>query len=140
MKPQKQITVIIGAVIKQGKILMTQRFEPECPDAHLRWEIPGGKAEFGESAADAIKREIYEETGVRVAVEKLLDFQMSFIWNYADKEQQVLLFCFLCKYLGQEKVNPDHHVQAIDWIDLGKVKDLDTLPGANEIVDTLLNH
>jgi 8-oxo-dGTP diphosphatase len=30
------------------------------------WEVVGGKIEFGESFADAAKREIFEETGVHI--------------------------------------------------------------------------
>ena len=37
----------------------------------LNWEIPGGAAEPGESPDEAAVREIREETGLRVAVERL---------------------------------------------------------------------
>jgi len=32
----KQITVFSGAVIKEGKILMTLRSESELPEAHMK--------------------------------------------------------------------------------------------------------
>jgi ADP-ribose pyrophosphatase YjhB (NUDIX family) len=41
-----------------------QRFHP--------WGMPGGNLEYGESAQDAIIREVWEETGFHVTVEKLL--------------------------------------------------------------------
>lgn len=44
--------------------LTYQRFHP--------WGLPGGGVEYGESAVDAVIREVWEETGVHVEVEKLL--------------------------------------------------------------------
>jgi 8-oxo-dGTP pyrophosphatase MutT (NUDIX family) len=37
------------------------------------WELPGGRIEIGESPQECVKREIYEELGLSVSVEKLLD-------------------------------------------------------------------
>lgn len=48
-KTTKQITIFSGAVVKGDQILMVQRTEEECPEAHLKWEFPGGKVDFGET-------------------------------------------------------------------------------------------
>lgn len=37
------------------------------------WELPGGRIEKGESPEECVRREIDEELGLSVAVEKLLD-------------------------------------------------------------------
>jgi len=42
-------------------------------DARGRWTLPGGGLDFGERPADAVVREVYEETGLTVRVEELLD-------------------------------------------------------------------
>jgi ADP-ribose pyrophosphatase YjhB (NUDIX family) len=44
--------------------LTYQRFHP--------WGLPGGGLEYGESAEDAVVREVWEETGLNVEIEKLL--------------------------------------------------------------------
>jgi 8-oxo-dGTP pyrophosphatase MutT (NUDIX family) len=36
------------------------------------WCLPGGKMESGESAAEACEREVWEETGLRVRVKRLI--------------------------------------------------------------------
>ena len=71
-KVTKQITVFVGLVVHSGKLLMVKRDEPEVKGAHLKWEIPGGKVDFGETPEESIVREIKEEIGVNVKVKGLL--------------------------------------------------------------------
>jgi len=61
----------VGAVIKDeaGRLLLIRRGHE--PGAGL-WSIPGGRIEPGESNADALIREVLEETGLAVAVGRLL--------------------------------------------------------------------
>ncbi len=133
-KATKQITVITGLVIKDHKVLLTQRDEKECPGAHLKWELPGGKVDFRETPEQAIAREILEETGVIVKLKKLLPFTLTAYWDYDWGTQQVLLFVYLCDFVSQKKVKKDHHVKKIAWVEIEKVKNLDTLPGTHEAI------
>jgi 8-oxo-dGTP pyrophosphatase MutT (NUDIX family) len=48
------------------KVLLTQRTD------NGRWCLPGGAMESGESAAEACEREVWEETGLKVRVKRLL--------------------------------------------------------------------
>ncbi len=60
-----------GAVIQRadGAILLVQRgLQPE--QGH--WGLPGGKVDWMEKVEDAVVREVQEETGLRVAVTRLL--------------------------------------------------------------------
>jgi 8-oxo-dGTP diphosphatase len=61
----------VGAVVTdgQGRLLMIKRGHE--PGAGL-WSIPGGRIEPGETGADALVREMLEETGLTVQVGRLL--------------------------------------------------------------------
>ena len=48
-------------------MLAARRTRPAA--AAGRWELPGGKVEPGESAGDAVVREVGEELGCRIAVD-----------------------------------------------------------------------
>jgi len=48
------------------KVLLTQRTDNRL------WCLPGGQVESGESVAEACEREVWEETGLRVRVTRLI--------------------------------------------------------------------
>ena len=63
----KRVEVAAGVIFRpDGRFLLGQR----APDTFYAgyWEFPGGKVEPGESAADALVRELDEELGIRVHV------------------------------------------------------------------------
>jgi len=65
MGDKKTLHVAVAVIRnREGEILITQR-----PD-HLHkggyWEFPGGKLEMGESAEQALHRELFEELGIEV--------------------------------------------------------------------------
>lgn len=62
---------------KRQKVLLTQRTD------NGRWCLPGGRMESGESAAEACEREVWEETGLRVRVKRLIGI-------YSDPDQLVI--------------------------------------------------
>jgi 8-oxo-dGTP diphosphatase len=55
------LTTVVAAVIQRddGRILVCQR-RGDAPHP-LKWEFPGGKVEPGESAVEALRRELSEE-------------------------------------------------------------------------------
>lgn len=63
---QRRLTeVVVGVLIRaNGEFLLTTRPEGKVYPGY--WEFPGGKQEQGESAAQALQRELHEELGIRV--------------------------------------------------------------------------
>ncbi len=61
----------VGAVIKddQGRLLLIKRVH--APGAGL-WSLPGGRIEPGETDAEALVREMREETGLAVQTGRLI--------------------------------------------------------------------
>jgi len=60
-----------GALIHKGQkvLLVKRRYEPNKG----RWALPGGMVELGEPVEDAVRREVKEEVGLDVRLERLLD-------------------------------------------------------------------
>jgi mutator protein MutT len=60
----------VGAVVWDGsRVLLVRRGKPPARDT---WSLPGGLVELGETAADAVRREVREECGIEVEVADLL--------------------------------------------------------------------
>jgi 8-oxo-dGTP diphosphatase len=63
------VTVVpcAGAVVRDstGRLLLVRRGRPPAVG---RWSLPGGRLEKGETVAQAVRREVREETGLDVRV------------------------------------------------------------------------
>jgi mutator protein MutT len=68
------IGVGVGAIIvdNRGRLFLARRGTKAKNERGL-WEFPGGSVEFGETMADALRREMWEEFGIEITVGKLLD-------------------------------------------------------------------
>ncbi len=62
--------VVGAAIVRGGRVLAARRTAPAS--AAGRWEFPGGKVEPGETDAGSLVREVEEELGVRVRVDRWL--------------------------------------------------------------------
>lgn len=73
---QGQIRLGCSAAIfdEQGRVLLTRRAD------NGQWCLPGGRMESGESVAEACEREVWEETGLRVRVKRLVG-----VYSYPDQ-------------------------------------------------------
>ena len=62
----------VGAVITnhRGQVVLVRRGRPPRLN---QWSIPGGKVEWGETIRHALLREVHEETGLTVEIERLVD-------------------------------------------------------------------
>ena len=66
--PKKPIVRVAGILIEDSRILLVKQFVTPARG----WSLPGGKLEFGETIEQCIKREMQEETGLKVSVKELL--------------------------------------------------------------------
>lgn len=57
-----------GILIENRKILIVK----QSISNNRAWSLPGGRLESGETLEQAVVREIFEETGVKTQIEKLL--------------------------------------------------------------------
>ena len=123
----KQIEVVAAIIRKENKIFATQRGYGEWKDW---WEFPGGKIEAGETAEEALKREIREELSTEISLDKLLCTV-----EYDYPKFHLTMHCYLCS-LQTEALHLNEH-EAARWLtkeELGSVK---WLPADWEVIDKI---
>ena len=63
--------VVAALILREDTVIICQR-RADQPMA-LKWEFPGGKVEAGESAEQALRRELDEELGIDAEIGKRID-------------------------------------------------------------------
>lgn len=90
---------------EQGRVLLFRHTYRK-----FEWGIPAGSLEFHEQPADAILREFFEETGMKIEVEKLLIVVSA-------KEDHHLTMVYLCKITDGE-FKPSHEISEMKYFDV----------------------
>lgn len=119
-------TIVVAAVIERGgRILICQR--PEGVGQSGRWEFPGGKREAGEGDRMALRRELREELGVEVTIEKR-------IWT-APAGPLELRF-FRCRWRPRQRPRPLASAQ-FRWVRRGDLTSFEFPPADSGLVKAL---
>ncbi len=99
------------------------------------WSKPGGGVEYGESAIDAMIREIKEELNVDIDIWGYLPHTDHFI---PDEQQHWASFNFIARIVGGELQNMEpHKCQDIQWFALNQLPEHITQTTREPIADYL---
>ncbi len=120
------------AVILEGdSILLVERgHEPY----RGYWGMPGGAVELGETVADALRREVLEETGLEVEVGELVTYRDA-VARRADGSlsYHYVIMYHLARVTGGDLRAGDDAARAA-WIPLGDVPSLRLVPGLAQVL------
>jgi ADP-ribose pyrophosphatase YjhB (NUDIX family) len=72
---------VSAVILEQGNVLLAHRRDIDW------WNLPGGGMELGETVDEALCREVLEETGLEVAIERLVG-----VYSKPQKHEVVLTF------------------------------------------------
>lgn len=125
----KRIEVAVGVVYNQrGQVLVGQRVVKD--QYFQKWEFPGGKLEKGETAEQALKREFLEETALELRESKEL---MMVEHDYPDRQVRLYVHT-VHSYKGEAT---ELEGQALKWVEVSDLDELDFLAGNQVILDRL---
>ncbi len=138
---KKQIHVSAAVIVRGGdepllaaeketggkRVFATQRGYGEWKDW---WEFPGGKIEEGESAENAVVREIREELATEICVEKRL---CTVEYNYP--KFHLVMECFLCRVVSGKLTLLEHENAA--WLSREELDSVKWLPADVEALESV---
>jgi len=124
------LTVVAGLIEAEGKILVCQRRRGDTFE--LMWEFPGGKLQTGETAAEALARELREELGVEARVGEEV-FRTRH--RYAEMREEIELIFFAA---AVERAAVRNIVfERMEWRAVETLEELNFLPADREFVGKL---
>ena len=104
--------------LENGKVILQYR----SPERYKKWSgyaFPGGHIEEGESLAESVIREVYEETGLTIAAPKLVAVKD---WE-PDEGGRYIVFCYKAtEYTGQLRSSEEGEVS---WVEKDQLEKLD---------------
>ena len=106
--PSHHVAVAGVVVAADGRVLVVQRRD------NGRWEAPGGVLERDETFEEGVAREVAEETGVTVAVERLTGV-------YKNVVRGVVVLVYRCRPVSGE-AGPTEESRAVEWITPDEVR------------------
>ena len=124
----KVVEVAAGLVYREGRYLIARR----NPGVHLAgfWEFPGGKRESGETLETCLRRELFEELGIRIGVP--IPFQ---VVRHEYAEKTVQLHFFRCRIEGGNAMPID--CAEIRWVLPHELDDFEFPPADRPIIEAL---
>jgi 8-oxo-dGTP diphosphatase len=121
--------VVVGAaIVRGGRVLAARRTAPAS--AAGRWEFPGGKVEPGETDADSLVREVDEELGVQIRVDRWLAGEQPVGERY-------LLRVAAATLVGGEPTPTEH--DRVRWLGAAELHDVDWLEADRPFLSELSN-
>lgn len=124
----KKTISVVAAVIRDGeRVFATQRGYGEFKDG---WEFPGGKIEPGETAEEALVREIREELDTEISVGKLIDRI-----EYDYPTFHLSMDCFWCEILSGDPVLKE--AEDAKWLTKETLDSVDWLPADITLIEQI---
>jgi 8-oxo-dGTP diphosphatase len=120
--------VCVGAVVvSDDRLLMVRRGHGPAAG---EWSVPGGRVEAGETLAEALVREVREETALDVVCDQLIGW----VERIGDDHHFVILdFKATLMDDGSEPVAGDDAAEVM-WVPVHDVGDLNLAPGLAEFL------
>lgn len=91
---------VVGIALQRGCVLIHRTYNEAF------WSLPGGRVEFLEPSQEALKREMQEEIGVDVRVDRLVWVVENF-FQYSGWHYHELSLYFLMLFPSKPHFNPD---------------------------------
>jgi ADP-ribose pyrophosphatase len=119
-------SAVMMAVDEKNRVMLVRQYR--LPANQFLWELPAGKTDEGETVAQAAKRELIEETGLRAKKWKKL---VAFFPSPGYIEEKMTIFLATELTQGESKPMEDERIET-KWFTKKEIRDL---LASNKILD-----
>lgn len=129
----KKIIVWVGCLLEnnKGQYLLLKRSVGSSWAAG-KWQLPGGKMEWGEKVMETLHREVIEETGGDISDPSFIGMY-TVQMNAKDTAFHALLLVYKGRYLGKG-INMSEDHSKYKWVSLGEAVDAELIDGLADFI------
>ena len=132
-----------AVIVRQGEILMLRKRRGD----RVKFALPGGAQDPGESLVQALKRECHEEIDTSVEVKDLIHVADFFKARSTTppSTRHLVEFLFTCSVPSEYRPRSGHHPDksqvGVEWLGLERLRELDITPTSYaSILSSVANH
>jgi 8-oxo-dGTP diphosphatase len=135
--PARPFLAVSAAIYRNGRILLVRRARNPGRDL---FSLPGGVVEAGETLAEAVAREVLEETSLTVEPVQLAGYREVIVRDADGRvERHFVILPFACRWRAGE-ASPSDEVPEARWVKPAEIADLKTTSGLAEVIAAALVH
>ena len=127
-RPDAPVAAISALILRGDRVVLIRRL---ADPNRGRWSLPGGAVDLGESITSAVKREILEETGLRIEPGQVLEVGEVIVPRHGRPDYHYVFPVFLAKRV-RGTLHPGSDAGEARWVRFRDLKMLD-------IADTTLH-
>ncbi|MDR1025768.1 MAG: NUDIX domain-containing protein [Lactobacillus sp.] len=132
-------------IVKNNKLLMVRKSKNEHPNP-LKWDLPGGRMEWGEGIDESLSRELYEEAGIEATLGKPYYMREWFVTRTQEDgsplEMQIVAVYRACSTsndaITNKKATEEEQIEVVEWVSIDEILNLDLMPALSGVIEDFI--